>query len=112
MKIINPMEKWFGKVILDVVLYHHENYDGTGYPYGRKGYEINFLARIIRVSDSFDAMISDRPYRKALVHDQAISELEKGRRKQYDPKVVDAFLEAYQEGLFKDIFFSQLESKA
>ncbi len=110
-KIIAPLEKWFGRTIIDTVLCHHENYDGTGYPYGKKGEEVNILARIIRVADSFDAMITDRPYRKALVHHEVLSELKKGRGTLYDPKVVDAFLEAYREGLFKDIFFSQLESR-
>ena len=111
-KIINPLEKWFGREILDAVLGHHENHDGTGYPHGKKGDEINILAKIIRVSDSFDAMISDRPYRKALIHHKVLSELKKGRGTQFDPEVIDAFLETYKEGLFKDIFFSQLESKA
>lgn len=110
MKIIKPMEKWFGKIILDAVLFHHENYDGTGYPYGKKGEEINILARIIRVADSFDAMVTDRPYRKALSQHTALLELKKGRGKQFDPQVLDAFLEAYKEGLFKDIFFSNIEN--
>ena len=110
MKIIKPMEKWFGKIILDAVLSHHENYDGTGYPYGKKGEEINILARIIRVADSFDAMITDRPYREALVQHKALFELKKGRGTQFDPKVLDAFLEAYKEGLFADIFFSSIKS--
>jgi len=105
-KIIKPMEKWFGKIILDAVLYHHENYDGTGYPYGKKGEEINILARIIRVADSFDAMITDRPYRKAMLQHQVLLELKNGRGKQFDPMMLDAFLAAYKEGLFQDIFFS------
>lgn len=103
-KILKPMEKWFGKTILDAVLYHHENYDGTGYPYGKKGEEINILARIIRVADSFDAIAMDRPYRKALIQHQALLELKNGRGKQFDPRVIDVFLEAYKEGLFVDIF--------
>ncbi len=103
-KILKPMEKWFGKIMLDAVLYHHENYDGTGYPHGKKGEEISILAKIIRVADSFDAMVTDRPYRKALIQHQALLELKNGRGKQYDPRVVDAFLEAYKEGLYADIF--------
>ena len=110
-KIIEPMERWFGKVITDAVRYHHEDYDGGGYPYGKKKEETNILARIIRVSDSFDAMITDRPYRHALAHEIALSELQKNRGKQFDPKVVDVFLEAYQEGLFKQIFLEQLKGK-
>lgn len=103
-KMLKPMEKWFGKVILDAVLYHHENYDGTGYPYGKKGEEISILARIIRVADSFDAIAMDRPYRKALIQHQALLELKNGRGKQFDPRVIDAFLEAYKEGLFVNVF--------
>jgi len=103
-KILKPMKKWFGKVMLDAILYHHENYDGTGYPQGKKENEINILARIIRVADSFDAMITDRPYRKALIQHQALLELKNGKGTQFDPKVVDVFLEAYREGLFTDIF--------
>lgn len=110
-KIIEPLKKWFGKTIVEGVLYHHENYDGTGYPYGKKADQINILARIIRVADSFDAMITDRPYRRALSHHEVISELKKDRGKKFGPKVTDAFLEAYREGLFKEIFFSQLESE-
>ena len=109
--MIRPLEKWFGKTILEAVLYHHENYDGTGYPYGRKGDDINILARIIRVADSFDAMTTDRPYRKALTYHEAFSELKKGRGTQFDSRVLDAFSEAYKEGLFKAIFFPQLQDK-
>jgi len=108
-KILKPMEKWFGKTMLDAVLYHHENYDGTGYPHGKKGEEISILAKIIRVADSFDAMVTNRPYRKALVQHQVLLELKNGSMKQYDPRVIDAFLEAYKEGLFTDIF-SQIAS--
>ncbi|MFH1046547.1 MAG: HD domain-containing phosphohydrolase, partial [Candidatus Omnitrophota bacterium] len=75
MKLIKQLEKWFGRIILEAVLYHHENFDGTGYPYGKKGEDINILARIIRVVDSFDAMITDRPYRKAMAHHEVIAEL-------------------------------------
>ncbi len=111
-KIIEPLKKWFGEAILEGVLCHHENYDGSGYPYGKKGDEINILARIIRAADSFDAMITDRPYRKALTHHEAISELKAGRGTKFDPQVIDAFLEAYKQGLFKDIFFSQLKGES
>lgn len=103
-KILQPMEKWFGKTFIDAVLYHHENFDGTGYPFGKKGEDINILARIIRVADSFDTMITARPYKKAMVQHKALLELKNGRGTQFDPKVVDAFLEAYKEGLFADIF--------
>jgi len=111
-KIIKPLEKWFGRAILEAVLYHHENYDGTGYPYGKKGEDINIMARIIRVADCFDAMITDRPYRKALPHHEVIAELKRDRGTKLDARILDAFLEAYKEGLFRDVFYSQLESGA
>jgi len=106
MRMINAIEKWFGRGILEAVLYHHQNYDGTGYPGGKKGDQINIIARIIRITDSFDAMISDRPYRKGMDHEKALSELERGRDRQYDPKVLDVFLEAYREDMFRDVFSS------
>ena len=73
---------------------HHERFDGKGYPDGLAGYDIHFDARIIAVADTFDAMTSDRPYRKALDQNKAISELVSGRRGQFDQEVVDAFVPA------------------
>lgn len=77
---------------------HHENYDGSGYPGQLKGDEIPLLARIIKVADTFDAMTSDRAYRKALSFETAFSELRKFCGTQFDPAVVDAFFVAYKEG--------------
>lgn len=71
---------------------HHERYDGFGYPDGLKGNEIPLISRIIFVADTFDAMTSDRPYRKGLPVDVAIDELIKCSNTQFDPKVVEAFL--------------------
>lgn len=73
---------------------HHERFDGKGYPDGLAGYDIPSDARIIAVADTFDAMTSDRPYRKALDHNKAITELVTGRRGQFDQEVVDAFVPA------------------
>jgi diguanylate cyclase (GGDEF)-like protein/PAS domain S-box-containing protein len=78
--------------IAQAILAHHEWYDGTGYPQGLKGEEIPFSSRIISVVDSYDAMTSNRPYRKAMDRKEAINELKKFSGKQFDPKVVDAFL--------------------
>ncbi len=75
---------------LDVVRYHHERFDGGGYPLGLKGDEIPLLARIFAVADAFDAMTNDRPYRTALPTDEAMSELRRHRGRQFDPQVVDA----------------------
>lgn len=72
-------------------LYHHEKYDGTGYPFGLKGEEIPLEARIICLADSFDAMNTARVYRKRCDQDFILSEIRKGRGTQFDPDVVDAF---------------------
>lgn len=77
----------------DGVLYHHERWDGTGYPKGLKGEEIPVTARIISVVDAYDAMTTDRPYRPHLSHDCAIRELAGMAGSQFDPRVVAAFLE-------------------
>lgn len=80
------------------VKYHHERFDGSGYPEGLKGNETPFLAAIIAVADAFDAMISDRPYRKALSREKAAYEITSASGRQFDPRVVNAFFELYQEG--------------
>ncbi len=72
--------------------YHHERYDGNGYPEGKKGKEIPLIARIISIVDAFDAMASDRPYRKALPAKTIIREFLKNKGKQFDPELVDIFL--------------------
>jgi HD-GYP domain-containing protein (c-di-GMP phosphodiesterase class II) len=82
------------------VLYHHERWDGLGYPTGRAGTEIPLEARILAVTDSFDAMTSDRPYRAALTHEQAIAELERCSGSQFDPDVALVFLEAWESRAF------------
>jgi HD-GYP domain-containing protein (c-di-GMP phosphodiesterase class II) len=75
-----------------VVLHHHEAYDGSGYPSGLAGANIPIGARIFAVADAYDAMTSDRPYRKAMSHLQACEELQRCRGKQFDPFIVDTFL--------------------
>ncbi|WP_211230111.1 HD-GYP domain-containing protein [Desulfovirgula thermocuniculi] len=79
--------------VVPVVLAHHERYDGGGYPMGLKGEEIPLLSRILAVADAFDAMTSDRSYRKALPLPVAVQELKRHAGKQFDPQVVEAFLE-------------------
>ncbi|TVR33822.1 MAG: response regulator [Spirochaetaceae bacterium] len=78
--------------VSDIILAHQERYDGSGYPRGLKGEEIPLQARIIAVADSWHAMTEDRPYRKALRSEQAIAELYRNKGRQFDPRVVDAFL--------------------
>ncbi|MBA3074739.1 MAG: HD domain-containing protein [Anaerolineae bacterium] len=83
---------------LDVVLHHHERYDGAGYPSGLTGMAIPLSARIFAIADSFDAMTNDRPYRKAFTRDEAIAEINRCINKQFDPIVVDAFLFSEKQG--------------
>ncbi len=77
---------------------HHEQLDGTGYPDGLKGDEIPVLARIVAVADTFDAMTTDRPYRKAMEKEAAVKELKRCSGTQFDEKAVEAFLQAYRKG--------------
>ncbi|HZS00457.1 MAG TPA: HD domain-containing phosphohydrolase [Chloroflexota bacterium] len=81
----------FLRSAIPVVLHHHERWDGAGYPAGLAGEAIPFGARIFMVSDAFDAMISNRPYRKGMPYDQALREIHHMSGKQFDPAVVEAF---------------------
>jgi HD-GYP domain-containing protein (c-di-GMP phosphodiesterase class II) len=81
--------------------YHHERPDGKGYPYGLKGNEIPINASIISVADTYDAMVSTRPYRKGLDPKIAYDEIIKYRGTQFDAVVVDAFAKAFQSGSIK-----------
>lgn len=83
--------------ILSYIQHHHERYDGTGYPDGLAGEQIPLGARIIAVSDSYDSMTSDRPYRKPLNNGDVKSELLKNAGKQFDPKLVSLFLDMLKE---------------
>lgn len=76
-----------------IVRHHHEAWDGSGYPQGLTGGAIPFGARVIAVADSYDAMTSDRPYRRGMQHQTACAILAKGRGQQWDPQIIDAFLE-------------------
>jgi diguanylate cyclase (GGDEF)-like protein len=78
------------------ILSHHEKFDGTGYPRGLKEDEIPIRARIISLADAYDAMISDRPYRRAMTHQEAIDELIKCKGTQFDPYLVDVFMKIFK----------------
>jgi HD-GYP domain-containing protein (c-di-GMP phosphodiesterase class II) len=80
------------------IRHHQECFNGMGYPDGLKGQEIPFIARIIAVADTFDAMTSDRPYRTALADDVALAELRKFSGQQFDPECVKGFERAYMKG--------------
>lgn len=78
---------------LPIVLQHHERWDGLGYPSGRAGAQIHPLARILAVADTYDAMASARPYRAALPEEVVLDEIRRGSGTQFEPRLVDAFLE-------------------
>ena len=84
--------------IVPGVKYHHEQINGRGYPEGLKGEDIPILAKIVAVADTYDAITTDRPYRKAMEKETAIKELKRCSGIQFDSKVVEAFIQAYQKG--------------
>jgi HD-GYP domain-containing protein (c-di-GMP phosphodiesterase class II) len=89
------------KELEDAVLgvkYHHEKYDGSGYPEGLKGDKIPLIASIISVADTFDAIITDRPYHRALSKKETIEEIQRVSGKQLNPQVVGTLVELFQEG--------------
>lgn len=89
----------FLKDSLPIILHHHENYDGGGYPYGISGTEIPVGSRIISIADTYDAMTSDRPYRKALSHEEAIQEIVRCKGTQLDAEIVETALDVLQDPL-------------
>jgi HD-GYP domain-containing protein (c-di-GMP phosphodiesterase class II) len=82
---------------LDIALYHHERWDGSGYPYGLAGEQIPLVARLFAVTDVFDALTSDRPYRPAWSHTQAIEYIKEQAGRLFDPQVVKLFLEIVEQ---------------
>jgi putative two-component system response regulator len=88
--IVGPLRS--GADLLPIIRHHHERFDGTGYPDRLKGQDIPHLARIVAVSDSYDALVNDRPYRKRRTHEEALAILQSGAGRQWDPDVVQLFL--------------------
>lgn len=84
--------------------YHHERYDGKGYPEGLRGESIPLVARVIGLVDSYDAMTSNRVYRKRLSDDTVMHELEKGKGTQWDPELVDIFIQLIKEGALERLW--------
>ncbi len=96
LQLVQPI-KFLGDAI-SVIRSHHERWDGRGYPEGLKGEEIHLPARIFSIIDTYDAMTSDRPYRKGLPVSAALEEIDRNAGTQFDPNVVSAFI-----GLCKDL---------
>ncbi len=93
----------FLKHVIPYCLYHHERFDGRGYPFQLSGDKIPIEGRLVAVADTFDAMTSNRPYRKGMDPELAIAELERGRGTQFDPECVDALIRCYREGRISSI---------
>jgi len=83
-----------------IIKYHHERFDGTGYPEGLEGENIPFLARILSVADVYDAISSDRAYRKKMEEGKVLSIISEGSGSQFDPQIVEVFLNLYHQGKF------------
>jgi putative nucleotidyltransferase with HDIG domain len=90
-RILEPIAAY--AEVMPIVLQHHEWFDGTGYPYGISGEAIHLYARIFALADYFDAMTSDRPYRSGMDRKRVIESIKQEAGHQFDPKVVQAFLE-------------------
>ncbi len=102
----------FYKNLLPGVLYHHERYDGRGYPAGVKGEDIPLAARVILVADTFDAMTADRAYRKGLAPEVAYKELKDCAGTQFDPDLVKIYLAAHPQWKESDFkIFNEMDNE-
>jgi putative nucleotidyltransferase with HDIG domain len=110
-RILSPIQAYAG--IIPIVEQHHERYDGKGYPFGKRGDQIHPSARIMTLADSFDAMVSDRPYRPGLTQEQAICIISEEAGGQFDPRIVEAFNKALarrREGVFFEPLSESLDA--
>jgi putative nucleotidyltransferase with HDIG domain len=98
-RILEPIG--FAPAIIDAIYQHHERYDGKGYPRGLAGEQITLAARVLSVSDTMDAMLSERPYRSMISAEAVQAELEREAGKQFDPKVAEAARRLIEKGLLK-----------
>jgi HD-GYP domain-containing protein (c-di-GMP phosphodiesterase class II) len=96
----------FSEDLKKAILYHHERYDGTGYPDGLHGQEIPLISRVLSVADSYCAMTSERIYGKSYTKDEALLEIKAGSGSIYDPEIVKAFEEVMPEVTTREVFFS------
>lgn len=97
-------KKYYNKIIRNIILFHHEKWNGTGYPYGLKEAEIPLEARIISIVDCYDALTSKRIYKNKLSHKEALDILKTESGKSFDPKIISIFF------LFEKIFEEILET--
>ena len=96
-KIIGPHQNSLLKSAALVAISHHEHWDGTGYPHGLKGDDIPLFGRMVAVADVFDALTSERPYKKAWSVAEAVTEITSCRGKKFDPRIIDVFLSKLTE---------------
>jgi putative nucleotidyltransferase with HDIG domain len=90
--------------VIPYVLYHHERWDGGGYPFGLQGREIPIEGRLMALCDAFDAMTTTRPYKAALIPEAALQELLQNRSSQFDPQLLDAFATSWRSGRLSEVF--------
>lgn len=88
--------------VVNIALYHHERFNGEGYPLGLKGINIPLEARVVAIADAFDAMTSDRPYRKKLSKEEAIAVITKSKSSSFDPALVDIFVRVLTDFVFNN----------
>ena len=112
-KLLSRPELNINDDIRKYVLYHHERYDGQGYPKGMRGDEIPLGAQIVAITNSFDAMVSDRPYRKGIPRDEALRRMSEETGKQFSPRVLHTFFEMMdfdkKTGKFRPITSESIE---
>lgn len=94
-QILEPIS--FLQDVKMIITEHHERFDGKGYPDGKKGEELSLEARIISIADAFDAMVSDRPYRKAMAYTEALEEIKRCAGTQFDPRLVELFINVIKD---------------
>ncbi|MCG3175808.1 MAG: hypothetical protein MOGMAGMI_00743 [Candidatus Omnitrophica bacterium] len=95
--------------LTDGILYHHERFDGKGYPFGIKGRDIPLIGRIVNAADSYDTMVTARAYKEAMPNDKAFEELRRCSGSQFDPEIIDAFVSAYENGRLNKRAYTGLE---
>lgn len=91
-KTLYPVNNVFSHIVSECILYHHERFDGTGYPYGKSNNQISIFPQIIAIADTFDAMTEDRPYRMGLSKEKAVKEILLHKGTQFNPQLVDTLV--------------------